>query len=533
MQLSRSKFAQTLILAGFAALFALAAQLVTGITTDNRNRQQIGELAEQMLRRSELGVDYAFIALGKIAENATVTASTPCSETLKSTLRQSVFKHATIKDFRILDRNGKILCSAFPETVASTSSHIDLTPAVAAQNTGLRLMHLRMPDGDAMAVVWTIGSDRKLMAIVNTSALLFDILPPGIRDHSAAKITLNGVAPSVATFAPDGWNPAAGDLDTFTAHSKRFPLNAVIRVQEPALAAWNHSPNHKLNILAGLLGLIFGALVIKTVFREPHPVDAIDKALAAHEFEPYFQPIFSLETGETVGCEMLARWVKPDGSIIPPYQFIPLAEQTGRIVPMTWQLVDLALIQMRPYLRKNKSFYIAFNIGASQLLQPGFTDDLRRHVTGAKVGSRNIVIELTEREELLDLDKARELLSGLQERGYTIALDDAGTGHSGLSYVQKLGANVIKIDKLFVDSVVTERSARVLIELLVNLARELGMTTVAEGIETQEQADVLRALGVDRGQGYLVSPPVNGAKFQAMLDLNIFPGPDQKAARAA
>ena len=191
---------------------------------------------------------------------------------------------------------------------------------------------------------------------------------------------------------------------------------------------------------------------------------------------------------------------------------------------------------MRPYLRRNKNFCLALNIGASHLLQPRFTEDLRRYVSGAKVGSRNVVIKLTEREELPDLGKARELISGLQERGYKVALDDAGTGHSGLSYVQKLGADVIKIDKLFVDSVMTERSARVLVELLVNLARELGMTTVAEGIETREQADLLRELGVDRGQGFLVSPPVNGAQFQAMLDLNTLPterGTKQEAGKAA
>jgi sensor c-di-GMP phosphodiesterase-like protein len=251
---------------------------------------------------------------------------------------------------------------------------------------------------------------------------------------------------------------------------------------------------------------------------------------------PYFQPIFSLKDGKMAGCEVLARWIKADGSIVPPYQFIPLAEQTGRIVPLTWQLMDEALLQMRPYLRRDKSFYLAFNISASHLLQPGFAEDLRRHVSGARVGSRNIVIELTEREELPDLDKARDILSGLQERGYKVALDDAGTGHSGLSYMQKLGADVIKIDKLFVDSILTERSARVLIELLVNLARELGMSTVAEGIETREQADMLRDLGVDRGQGYLVSPPVNGAKFQAMLDLTALPaaqGTQQEAATEA
>jgi sensor c-di-GMP phosphodiesterase-like protein len=536
MSSPKSRSAQLLVCAGFAALFALAANLLSGMATDTRNRQQLNELAEQMLRRSELGVDYAFIALGKIAESGAFGAAAPCSETFRSSLRQRVFRHSTIKDIRLLDRNGTILCSAFPETVTGISLRVDLSQAIAARNSGVQLMKLAIPDGEAMAVVWSASGEHKLMAIVNTSALLFDVLPTGLRDEGAATINLNGVSSSVARYAPAGWDPAASDLETFAAHSSRFPLNAIIRIKEPALAAWNHSSNRTLLMLAALLGLAFGGLAARTLFREPHPVAAIDKALSGHEFVPYFQPIFSLQDGKMTGCEVLARWIRADGTIVPPHQFIPLAEQTGRIVPLTWQLVDEALLQMRPYLRRNKNFCLAFNIGASHLLQPGFTEDLRRHVSGAKVGSRNVVIELTEREELPDLGKARELISGLQERGYKVALDDAGTGHSGLSYVQKLGADVIKIDKLFVDSVLTERSARVLVELLVNLARELGMTTVAEGIETREQADLLRELGVDRGQGFLVSPPVNGAQFQAMLDLNTLPaerGTKQEAAKAA
>ncbi len=175
---------------------------------------------------------------------------------------------------------------------------------------------------------------------------------------------------------------------------------------------------------------------------------------------------------------------------------------------------------MRPFLRSNKTFRVGFNFGAMHLMQPGFTDDLRQHVTGARVGSRSVTLEITERQELPDFSKAAGLVKSLRQRGYTVALDDAGIGHSGLSYVQKLGADVIKIDKLFVDAVVSEHSARVLIGLLVNLARELGMTTVAEGIESQEQADALAALGVDKGQGYLMSPPVPFDVFLPMLELN-------------
>ena len=473
-----------------------------------------------MLRRAELGVDFAFMALGAVAESGTLTTAGGCSPAIRRELRRQVFLRATIKDIRILDENGKTLCAAFPEAAGGSRYRAKLGTAIPSLNSSLRLLRLPADQASGLGVIWDLDNRTHLMAVVNTSALLFDILPPALRDSSRARIFLRNQSQPVAAFTPVAGAPPDGASKAFTAGSKRFPLTATIKVDQIALDRWNQHPNNLLLILAGALGLVFGILGVKVLFREPHPVAAIDKALAAREYQPYFQPIFDLTTQEIVACEVLARWVKADGIVVPPYQLIPLAEQTGRIVPMTWQLVDMALEQMRPFLRSNKNFRIGFNFGATHLMQPGFADDLHRHVSGSRVGTRSVAIEITERQELPDFTKAANLVKSLREQGYTVALDDAGTGHSGLSYVQKLGADVIKIDKLFVDAVVSEHSARVLVGLLVDLARELGMTTVAEGIERQEQADALAALGVDKGQGYLVSPPVPIDVFLPMLELD-------------
>jgi sensor c-di-GMP phosphodiesterase-like protein len=522
MSFRTSRFVHFLMCAIFAGLFAGVAQILSGMAIDSRNRQQAGELATQMLRRAELGVDFAFMALGAIAETNALngTATTSCTPALRANLRQNVFKRATIKDIRVLESNGQLLCSAFPETVRSIQFRIDLTRAVKSRNGQIRLVALPGQAANELGVIWDLDKNRHLMAIVNTSALLFDILPAAIRDDSSARVLLSGHAGVIASFVPVGGIKTATPNETFAVSSSRFPLSARLMIKTAALAKWNHETSIALLLLAGLLGLAFGVLAVKVLFREPHPVSAIDKALAAREFHPYFQPIYRLDTNQIVGCEVLARWIKADGEIIPPYAFIPLAEQTGRIVPMTWQLVDRTLVNMRPFLRANRDFRIAFNFGVGHLMQDGFAGELRQHVIGARVGTRHVTVEITEREELPDFDKAAKLVAELRSSGYAVALDDAGTGHSGLSYVQKLGADIIKIDKLFVDSVISEHSARVLIGLLVSLAKELGMTTVAEGIETQEQADLLLSLGVDKGQGYLMSPPVPLDVFLPMVELN-------------
>lgn len=521
MDFKKSRFVHAVVCVVFVMLFAAAAHLIASMATDSRNRQQVNEIAQQMLRRAELGVDFAFMALGSVAEtNALKAGGQACSNNVRSNLRHNVFRRATIKDIRILDRHGRILCAAFPETVAGISFSIDIKQAIESRNSQVRLMAMPRAHNGGLGVIWQLDQDRYLMAIVNTSALLFDMLPPAIRDSSSANVMLAGPNKTIASFKPVGWAKIPTAAETFQARSSRFPLSARVHVEAKILAGWNQQISWILLLLAGLLGLSFGVLFVKTVFREAHPVAAIDKALAAKEFRPFFQPIFCLKTNQIMGCEVLARWVKADGAIIPPYQFIPLAEQTGRIVPMTWQLVDEALQQLRPFLRANKDFRVAFNFSVGHLLQDGFAEDLRQHVVGARAGTRQVTIEITEREEIFDFDRAAALVAQLQHSGYSVALDDAGTGHSGLSYVQKLGANIIKIDKLFVDTIAREHSARVLIGLLVNLGKELGMTTVAEGIETQEQADVLAELGVDKGQGYLVSKPVNARQFLDLVEIN-------------
>ena len=153
------------------------------------------------------------------------------------------------------------------------------------------------------------------------------------------------------------------------------------------------------------------------------------------------------------------------------------------------------------------------------MLSDGFIETLRRVVAGAKVSARQIVLEVTERNELPDLKRAAAVVKELRELGFRVAMDDVGVGHSGLSQMKGLGANTIKIDKFFVDTITEDGSAATIVEMLVRLARDLHMTVIAEGIETVEQVQALIACGVEEGQGYLVSPPLPFAKFDELVEI--------------
>jgi EAL domain-containing protein (putative c-di-GMP-specific phosphodiesterase class I) len=213
--------------------------------------------------------------------------------------------------------------------------------------------------------------------------------------------------------------------------------------------------------------------------------------------------------------------------------FIPLAESSGRIEPMTWQILSAALKDLYPRLREDKHFKLSFNVVPRHLLSDGFVEKLRGTVLAAKVSARQIVLEVTERNELPDLAKAAAVVRELRELGFRVAMDDVGVGHSGLSQIKGLGANIIKIDKFFVDTITEDGSAIAIVEMLVRLARDLKMTVIAEGIETPEQVRALIECGVEEGQGYIVSPPLPFAKFDELLEISRAKAIAEAAVRAA
>jgi EAL domain-containing protein (putative c-di-GMP-specific phosphodiesterase class I) len=162
---------------------------------------------------------------------------------------------------------------------------------------------------------------------------------------------------------------------------------------------------------------------------------------------------------------------------------------------------------------------MSFNVSPRHLLSDGFIETLRRIVAAARVSPRQVVLEITERTELPDLDKAAGVVKALREQGFRVAMDDVGVGHSGLSQMKGLGANTIKIDKFFIDSITRDESAATIIQTLAGLARDLQMTVIAEGIETPEQVQALIKCGVEEGQGYLVSPPLPFSKFDELMEI--------------
>jgi sensor c-di-GMP phosphodiesterase-like protein len=357
-----------------------------------------------------------------------------------------------------------------------------------------------------------------VVAILGINSYLFDIMPAELRGHSEVLLELNNGS-EVGRFALKR-HAELEQLVSFNNVSSRYPLHATIHVERGALQRWNSEAYWPTMMIALGLGAAFGVLLTKTTARLEGPIADIDRGLARGEFRPFYQPTFDLRSGAILGCEVLARWIREDGSIIPPMSFIPLAESSGRIESMTWQILEAALKELYPRLREDKQFKLSFNVVPRHMVSDGFIETLRRVVAGSKVSARQVMLEITERTELPDLDRAAAVVKELRELGFRVAMDDVGVGHSGLSQMKGLGANTIKIDKFFVDTITEGGSAATIVETLARLARDLHMTVIAEGIETFEQVQALIACGVEEGQGYLVSPPLPFGKFDELVEIS-------------
>ncbi len=260
----------------------------------------------------------------------------------------------------------------------------------------------------------------------------------------------------------------------------------------------------------------FGMLMPR---RTPNnPVAEMERALAAGEFVPYYQPIVDIRSGQLRGAEVLVRWRKADGTLVLPGSFIPLAENSGLIRAMTFDLMRRVCVEAGEAIGQRPALKISFNFAGALFSDETIVKDVRNTFAVSPIKLSQVVLEVTERDPIENFTLTRQVIAALQGLGVRIAIDDVGTGHSGLSYMLKLGVDIIKIDKMFVDAIGTDRNSTTIVETLVDLAHNMRMDVVAEGVENFEQVMHLRELGIRSAQGYVFAPPLPGSAFLQLVE---------------
>ena len=222
----------------------------------------------------------------------------------------------------------------------------------------------------------------------------------------------------------------------------------------------------------------------------------------------YYQPIMDANTHTLSGCEALLRWRSPEYGLVPPNRFIPIIENDPAFVKLGEWILRRAMEDTKPFLTSCSAFELNVNIAYEQLKQPSFVEMVKRNLTAAAYPPENLCLEITERCRLLDISRLGAIISELRDLGVRFAIDDFGTGYSSMDILNQLKFDVVKIDKVFVDNIAKGGKAVRLIGVMNELAEICGSQVCAEGVETQEQCEIVRQCGVDTIQGYYFSKPV-------------------------
>ncbi|WP_433295911.1 putative bifunctional diguanylate cyclase/phosphodiesterase [Actinoplanes sp. CA-030573] len=265
---------------------------------------------------------------------------------------------------------------------------------------------------------------------------------------------------------------------------------------------------------------IFDPTMTMSVLEEAQQRADLEHALEHEEFRVLYQPVVDMHTQRLTAVEALVRWQHPRDGLLGPYHFIAGAEANGLIVPLGRWVLRQACAQLARWRAETPDaagLHVNVNLSARQFQYAGLVDDVAAALADAGLDAASLTLEITESMLMADIEAAKETLHALRRLGVRLAIDDFGTGYSSLSYLKQLPVDVIKIDKTFVDEVHIDEDDVALVDAVAGLGQALKMKTVAEGIESAEQWETLRRIGIDHGQGYLFGRPADPSGITALL----------------
>ncbi|MGZ5295661.1 MAG: putative bifunctional diguanylate cyclase/phosphodiesterase [Actinomycetota bacterium] len=266
---------------------------------------------------------------------------------------------------------------------------------------------------------------------------------------------------------------------------------------------------------------VFEPAMHDTALRRLELKADLQRALEHEEFILHYQPVIELGSGRITGVEALIRWIHPDRGIVQPLEFIPLAEETGLIVPIgRWVLREACryAVELQGDFPMEPAFHMAVNLSARQLARPEIVDEVRDILTETGLAAPTLILEITESMVMQDMELAIERLKQLKQLGVLLAIDDFGTGYSSLNYVRRFPVDILKVDKSFIDEVADGGESSALTAAVIELAGILNLKPVAEGIERADQLERLMELKCAMGQGYYFARPLEPRALRTLLE---------------
>jgi sensor c-di-GMP phosphodiesterase-like protein len=458
---------------------------------------------------------------------------TACDASSVDALRQTVFRSGSVKEIAVIDPKGQTQCT----DVGTTFAPREVIVSSATPQPGLMLDAIRISDsGEQFLRVRKIAprGQPALAALIRADTLLPRLGSDGQPFSGYVRVALIDGTSIAQIGSEETRNELAEEGVISSVQSASYGPSVTVAMRRNGVIA-NYNDLRRIGmVLTGLvaIAILMAALIIP--WRQNNSVTSeIETALVAGEFVPFYQPIFDITSGKLLGAEVLVRWRKPSGELVAPGAFIPLVESSGLIIDITRSLMRQVCKDIGQTMELRPDLYISFNVAPRHLKDSAILNDVGSIFEGSRIRLSQVVLEITERHELENLSAARRAIAALQALGCRVALDDVGTGHSGFSYILKLGVDIIKIDRLFVEAIKTDTQAQAIVATFVDLARNLRMKIIAEGVEHPEQIVYLRQIGIVAAQGFCFAPALPAPLFVQLAETLVARASNDAAAEVA
>ena len=510
----KSRYSHILMLVGaiLAFLPIVAVDYLLDAYVRVREKSTIQQYVGAVTSQIETGTSDAIASLRRILADS----PSLCTPTFVANVQQAIETSINLKQVLVENADGVQYCDAFGRNVKYSRLSESLpVPGRTETITIVKLGDMAMP---ALKITQAFGETRRVSAFVPLLGQSQDALAKGLQSAGMLRVVLTNGTPVLTVGDPSGFDQRSTTTEFIAAQgfAGELPLKVEYAVPFAMARAGYADLDVSFTIIACLMSAAFLILSLHYVRRPRVPAFDLERAIARGEIKPYYQPVINLRTGELTGCEVLCRWEKKNGQVVPPGAFIDYAEVTGLAIPMTLSLMQQVKFDLGDICTLMPDMKVSINLFEGHFRDASIVDDVQAIFGNSQISFRQLVFEITERHPLANSAVANSVIAGLHALGSRLAMDDAGTGHSNLAYLGTLGVDVIKIDRIFVDMVKPGTTQVAVLDGLIAMAKDLDCEIVAEGVETEAQALYLRARGVIHAQGFIFAPALKVGAFKEL-----------------
>ena len=513
----------TLVLASAQVVAAIvvpigAALHYAGHQAELDEQAYLESLAGEVLRRAVLTRQQIVAAVDGLRQHG---ANPPCSAAGMLRMRQISMASLYLQAVGVV-RDGALVCSS----LGVREPPIPLGPGQGRTATGLHAwvgVDLPFIPGqrfnvytDAQGNAAIVHPDQIIDIVVRSPDVVLAVVvnEPGFVTRSRGTVQPEWIPRPGAPLAK---RPGGGTHTVaLVSSSKEHNLSGLAAAPRSHIEGRMRNLAWTLLPIGALAGLLLAAGVVLITRQRMSLKSELRLALQRREFFVRYQPMRDLRDGRWAGAEALLRWRRGDGTLVPPDVFIPVAEQAGLIENITRHVMDLVARDTASLLRRHPGFHVSINFSSLDLRPGGPIEQIAPMLQRMQARPEAVVVEITERG-FVDAAVARPLIRRLREMGLRVAIDDFGTGYSSLSALESFEIDYLKIDKSFVDTIGKQAATSQVVPHIIGMAKALKLDMIAEGVETQEQADYLREHGVQYAQGWLFGKPIPVEELAALL----------------